>query len=415
MLAHKLSVQIIIPLILDSSLDLGSNSRADNLENAAKHLKQLNILDHAEPQLIDSSDLGFSDYIANLKDDKFLKVKNEKYSFYLSANDIDLVFSSSEKLIYFDYNVLFVEIVLKLNNYPVFPISIANLESLHGALVALKDNNKFNILNTISCKDSSKDSLKKLVIGEFFSISFFIESSSNDFNDPNTFSEMYAISTALCGEHCSAKTVGDFVKSPPLREIGLGINHGFTGSFFFFQCNDMDDKLVRKILGMNSYLQFMTNIIPILSFEINKIIKKYKSIKKTDINQLKYEFNELIYLRDTAESLLFDAYPQNVSTTKLDTLIYENGFENWQFEKYVIILKDQIKRLNIIISEINETLIRKQTKIASFALKFISIFAATSVLADILTYINLDIGYFFLIIPILITIISFFMFFLKRI
>ena len=75
MLAHKLSVQIIIPLILDSSLDLGSNSRADNLENAAKHLKQLNILDHAEPQLIDSSDLGFSDYIANLKDDKFLKVK----------------------------------------------------------------------------------------------------------------------------------------------------------------------------------------------------------------------------------------------------------------------------------------------------------------------------------------------------
>jgi len=391
MTANKFSVQILIPLIL-TPYTLKSKSRTDNLENAINYFKDLKIFDKTDQKcfgsIVTSSDLGFSDFIGKMKEDKFLKFTySNKHDFSLCINDCHLMFLVSERIVYFDYNTSFIEILLDLNNCANFLLSAEHLESLHEALVIQKENNDFPLLNSIKNTQKSSDYL----ISDFFSISFFIE------YDTNRIEEIHHLSLAFCGEDCSAKTIKEF-KTDGIH--GVYINHGFTGSFFFFQNINLDEKTKRMIFGMSGYLHFMTNVIPAFSIILNKRITQYKMIDKRSISTLESELHNLICLRDIVENILFDAYPQNVTATKLDSSIYENGFETWQFEKYVTILKEQIKRLTNVISEINEELISKQTKKANFTLKIISLFTATSVFADIFSQIHFDMGYTFLVIPI---------------
>lgn len=399
MIVKDFSAQLIIPIKLELS-DLFEQCQVEDRDSVLKNIEkyfsmELTFVNADQIHIIDSSTLGFSFYTGRTKQDKFLEITSNGYCLELEFGEQKIVFTVVERIIYFDYGLCFLESFFYIKDREYIGLVVENLEYFHEVLIGLKENNEIAFLKGIcNCTNN------KFIVSGSFSISFFVKILPITCGEE--FTSLYKISDKFCGEYQSSKNESEFRRS---GINGVYINHGFTGSFYVLH-TDIDRNIVNNVIGMNSFLQFVLNIVSELIFFVNDQIIQNKKVKKTAINQLKQEYQLLILIRDNIESLLFDICPQNVSTSKLEASIYTRAIESSGFHEYTSILVNQKDRLTTTIAEIANTLQSNRSKKVSFFLKVLSLLTATSVFSDIFSYIGLNLGYYFLFIPLVITLFS---------
>lgn len=336
--------------------------------------------------------LGFNDYISRSKSHIFGYISDESYYAKIINN---FRFSIKETFVYYGYGIGFFEIVL--NSLELIDLEKNRLSDFNDNLVYLKENNlnekTFEFLFDLENKLKLNDSY----LTTSFAISYFLISSNRE-----SLQDIYEISKELCGENQSSKTESEFVKSG-LENIY--INHGFTGSVYFFDNYELEDDKISGIKAMNHFLYLVSNVIPELNFLTQNIIKLSVEVSKSDT--YKVVENHLIVLkniREKIDSFVFDIYPQNVNMFAIDSSIYDKAFEAWEFEKYILILKEQNKKIENLIQEFDTKLKHITDKKLNVFVKLLTGFSATSVFVDIFSHVNLNIGYYFLLIPIILII-----------
>jgi hypothetical protein len=384
-------LQIIVPFLINDWLKPSVFERDRQLLDVESSLK--NLSPDADTNISGFQELGFSDYIGKQKEGKFLFISEPEYQmdFPLSFGETKAV-CVREKAVYFDYGFGFIEILADFSHLCQGELTKKLLDDVYAAGVNLKEAQGFRLLSKFTQGTANLTP----EISDSFSISVFCSSKCVNGLLPD---EIYDLSVHFCGEYCSAETTIDFNFS---SLAGLSINHGFTGSFYVVSDNVSGESL-KQILGMTGFLYFIASVVPELSFKINAVIEAQRRYsvagRKLDVKKLTSNLDMLRNLKHAAENILFGAYPQNVSTTKIDASIYDKAINTPEFEKYLKLLKDQLYRLENIIQEIGASILEYYSKKVEWTLRLISLFAATSVFADIFTQIDITIGYYFLLIP----------------
>jgi hypothetical protein len=390
-LREMFRLQIVVPFIIPDWLKSSALDRMQQLSEVEASFKTLS--SEAAITICGFQELGFSDYIGKQKDGKFLLLSEPVYQmeFPLSAAKCEPV-SVKEKAVYFDYGFGFIEITADFPEPVQQGVNPNLLDEIYATGVELKEAFSFRLLSKFV---RGAGNLRP-EISDSFSISVLC---SLDCFNGLVLNDIYNLSVHFCGEYCSAATVKDFNLS---SLAGLSINHGFTGSFYVMS-EEIENRASKQILGMTCFLYFIASLVPELSFKVNAAIEAQRryaaSDRKPDVKKLANNLDMLRNLKNAAENILFGAYPQNVSTTKTDASIYDKAINTPEFEKYLAVLKDQLARLDNVIQEISAGILEYYSKKVEWTLRLISLFAATSVFADIFTQIDISVGYYFLLIP----------------
>ncbi|MDD2652247.1 MAG: hypothetical protein PHX44_04270 [Sulfurimonas sp.] len=370
-----------------------------NFENNYNKIRKEEINEHCslfgdEFKICSGNFLGFNDYLSKSKSNAFGYISNNSY-YTKKINDIN--FSIKETFIYYGYGIGFFEIIL--NSLDAIDYSKIKLSKLNSSLINIKEaalsNDTFELLSKFNEKFKNQNTY----LTTSFSISYFVLSSSK-----NNLDEMYRISTELCGEHQSSKNIDEFEKS---GIENIYINHGFTGSVYYFENYQLETNKINSIKATNHFLYLISTVIPELNFLTQNIIK-YSTVVSQSNSYIEIEkhLDILKNIREKVDSLIFDTYPQNVNEFAIDASIYDKAFESWEFEKYILILKEQNKKIENLIQEFDTKLKHISDKKLNVFVKLLTGFSATSVFVDTFSHINLNIGFYFLIIPLILIIIG---------
>ncbi|MBN2894379.1 MAG: hypothetical protein JXK05_00610 [Campylobacterales bacterium] len=233
-----------------------------------------------------------------------------------------------------------------------------------------------------------------------FAISYFFLSSGK-----TSLEQSYQISTELCGENQSSKTLDEFKKS---GVESIYINHGFTGSVYFLSDYRLESNYINKLKATNHFLYLVSNVVTELNFLTQNIIKQSVVLSCSDsYSEVEYHLNKLKNVREKIDSFIFDSYSQNVNEYAIDASIYDKAFETWEFDKYLNILKEQNKKIENLIIEFDAKLKHLSDKKLNVFVKLLTGFSATSVFVDIFSHIDIKLGFYFLVIPLVLLVLGF--------
>lgn len=384
-----LKIIVTIPIFLNSFEQNYNKNRIEEIKEYCSSIN--NVFYNCSGKFI-----GFNDYISKNKNNLFGYINESKY-YKRELCGID--FLVKEAFIYYGYGIGYFDITL--NSIDAVDYSQVELLQLNNELVEKKENNIYENFFELLYKTEINFLETSSYLTTSFAISFFIF--SNNIN----IDEKYLISTKICGENQSAKSIDEFKKSG-LKD--LYINHGFTGSVYCFDNYNNESAIVNSIIPMNNFLYLVSNVVPELNFLTQNIIKKSVDLSFSDkYDIVENHLNILKNIREKIDSFIFDIYPQNVNEYAIDASIYDKAFETWEFEKYINILKEQNKKIENLIQEFDTKLKHISDKKLNVFVKLLTGFSATSVFVDIFSHIDIKMGMYFLLIPIILLLIGVFM------
>jgi hypothetical protein len=268
-----------------------------------------------------------------------------------------------EELYYYDYGYGFVlgKIQYNYNTEIDYIKNIEKLIRLRNEIIGIKESKSFvfqKLLNKIekSLNENNKnENLLTVSYNYSFPVSIFLKIDPSGNGLKISEDKLFIMSKKYCDDDTAAKDFETFKVSSSDDSTISYINHGFTGSFIVL--NDLKDddsekeERNKKIEGIHNFLYFINSILLELSEKIQNQRKQF--MEKSLNEKFKIKIDELKYLRDLSDVMIFESHPTLVCGTILEYKIYGKAWENGGFAVYGEILENQSEYLSKSIIEID--------------------------------------------------------------